>query len=809
MLNGVVWGDGGKLTSAEDRAARRRALAQQLARGADTSPVAHWTQGAARVLNSLADVTEERRLSKEQEEADKSGMASLTGLMGGGGFPAMAAVGGAPVATGSATGSAAVSGNVGKGPAAFQEIGPRIKSDLMRDFGLAPEQAAGIVGNLAHESGGFGTLQEIKPMIPGSRGGFGYAQWTGPRRRQFESWAAENKLDPASYEANYGFLKHELANTGEGRVLDRIRQTNDPTQATRIFSDVFLRPGIPGMGSREKWTQRALAFSQQPQMASNMPVVSPGNGAAPMPLARQQAETAQMPMAGPQSNEGLAQDGAGELQAGGSGMMAEPAVYRDQLNNVPTGDLMQRGPMPEIPADLDVSRLITPASQPSVAQGFAPSPDQAAPMAQEAGINPAASVAPSRDTGPLPPENAMPQQAPMMQPQRPMAMGFNPAMGGENGISPQMFADAEFAAREGRPVPGMMPQGQAQAAPTMSPVQSVAAAMPQGGPQMAAQAPEQPSAVQRVAGAMPPGDRLAQLATIAANPSISPQIRTVAATMWQKESERMNRDPRDSTLKDLQIRKAERDLKDRPNTEIIRDPNTGEVLAIDKNNPGAGAQVIRPGGPSSQAPTTRTIKQPDGSEVAVQWNPQSKAWEPMAAPQGGNAVRAPAKLTEQQSKDLVYYNRGIQALETMGDGAALTGGQGLVGATVGQVPVLGNYAKSEAYQMAEQAGRNFLNSILRKDTGAAITTDEMNNYGSVFLPQPGNSAELIKQKAEARKQAIDAIRDGLGPADVLALGQRLTRREDARTPAPDRPGNAAPQPSPAPAQGGFRVLKVE
>jgi hypothetical protein len=375
----------------------------------------------------------------------------------------------------------------------------------------------------------------------------------------------------------------------------------------------------------------------------------------------------------------------------------------------------------------------------------------------------------------------MQQPTPMMQPQRPMAMGFNPAMGGENGISPQMFADAEFAAREGRPAPGMMPQGQAQAAPAMSPVQSVAAAMPQGGAQMAAQAPEQPSPVQRVAGAIPPGDRLAQLATIAANPSISPQIRTVAATMWQRESERMNRDPNETRFKELQIRKAERDLESRPNTEIIRDPNTGEVLAIDKNNPGAGAVVVRPGGASSQAPTTRTIKQPDGSEVAVQWSPQSKTWEPMPAPQGGNAVRAPVKLTEQQSKDLVYYNRGIQALDELGTGEALTE---LSGATLGQIPVAGNFIKSDKYQIQEQAAQNFLATILRKDTGAAITKDEIGIYGNVFLPQPGNPPEVLKQKDRARRQAIDAIRDGLGPAEVLALGQRLVTRPEAQTPSP-------------------------
>lgn len=256
--------------------------------------------------------------------------------------------------------STPVSGNVGKGPSAFQEIGPRIKSDLMRDFGLSTAQAAGIVGNLAHESGGFGTLQEINPMIPGSRGGYGYAQWTGPRRRQFESWAAENKLDPASYDANYGFLKHELANTSEGRVLDRIGQTNDPTQATRIFSDVFLRPGIPGMDSREKWTQRALAFSQQPQMASGLPAVTPGPG----------AQQASLSNADPRPYRGqlnsIPSDGIGMIYGpyrGPSGEIGEiRGPYRGELNGIPSDELVRPIPYRRQLNDIPSNELVRPAA---------------------------------------------------------------------------------------------------------------------------------------------------------------------------------------------------------------------------------------------------------------------------------------------------------------------------------------------------------------------------------------------------------------------------------------------------------------
>nr|WP_321482720.1 phage tail tip lysozyme [uncultured Cohaesibacter sp.] len=136
------------------------------------------------------------------------------------------------------------------------EIGQRLMGDLQKDFDLSPEQAAGFVGNLAHESGGFQTLQEVDPTVAGSRGGFGYAQWTGDRRKQFEDFAKRNNLDPSSYEANYGFLKFELTNTKEGQFLDQLRKAGDARSATEIVSNSFLRPGIPNMESRYKWAER-------------------------------------------------------------------------------------------------------------------------------------------------------------------------------------------------------------------------------------------------------------------------------------------------------------------------------------------------------------------------------------------------------------------------------------------------------------------------------------------------------------------------------------------------------------------------
>ena len=64
----------------------------------------------------------------------------------------------------------------------YAQRAPMIMADLKRELGLTHEQAAGLVGNLGYESAGFKALQEGRPIS--GAGGFGYAQWTGPRRTQ-------------------------------------------------------------------------------------------------------------------------------------------------------------------------------------------------------------------------------------------------------------------------------------------------------------------------------------------------------------------------------------------------------------------------------------------------------------------------------------------------------------------------------------------------------------------------------------------------------------------------------------------------
>lgn len=153
----------------------------------------------------------------------------------------------------------------------WNALAPIVIQRLSADLDLTPQQAAGVVGQLGHESAGLQAINETNPVVPGSRGGFGWAQWTGPRRKAFESWATENKADVADPEANYQFLLHELKDTPEGRVLPALRAAPDAQAAGRLFTDQFLRPGVPAYDSRDSWTQRALNFVLPAAQAGTLP----------------------------------------------------------------------------------------------------------------------------------------------------------------------------------------------------------------------------------------------------------------------------------------------------------------------------------------------------------------------------------------------------------------------------------------------------------------------------------------------------------------------------------------------------------
>lgn len=141
--------------------------------------------------------------------------------------------------------------------AKFNRLAPSLTDKLCRDLDISAMDAFAILGNLGHESGGFEKLQEITPTVKGSRGGWGWAQWTGIRRRNFEAWAKKRGHALDSDEANYVYLIHELTNTSERAAIPKLKAATTLRDKVIAFENAFLRAGIKHHDSRYQWALRA------------------------------------------------------------------------------------------------------------------------------------------------------------------------------------------------------------------------------------------------------------------------------------------------------------------------------------------------------------------------------------------------------------------------------------------------------------------------------------------------------------------------------------------------------------------------
>ena len=69
----------------------------------------------------------------------------------------------------------------------------------------------------------------------------------------------------------------------------------------------------------------------------------------------------------------------------------------------------------------------------------------------------------------------------------------------------------------------------------------------------------------------------------------------------------------------------------------------------------------------------------------------------------------------------------------------------------------GNYIQSPEYQQYEQARRDFVNSVLRRESGAVISDDEFKNAERQYFPAPGDTKTVIDQKRRNRETALHGM----------------------------------------------------
>ena len=199
-------------------------------------------------------------------------------------------------------------------------------------------------------------------------------------------------------------------------------------------------------------------------------------------------------------------------------------------------------------------------------------------------------------------------------------------------------------------------------------------------------------------------------------------------------------------------------------------------------------------------PTFGDVKNRVGTGYVWDYDPTTGEYRtdeqgrPRAIPIEGAKTTAPSEI---QGKAAFFADRLDQVegiLDTPGeDGRPLDEqGTSLGQAALGAVPFgLGNIGRTEEYQKYDQARRNFINAVLRRESGAVIAEEEFDNANKQYFPQPGDTPQVIAQKRKNRDDALTAMKRDAGP---------LYRQERERRP-PEQP--AAPIP---PAEGGGGVM---
>lgn len=78
-----------------------------------------------------------------------------------------------------------------------------------------------------------------------------------------------------------------------------------------------------------------------------------------------------------------------------------------------------------------------------------------------------------------------------------------------------------------------------------------------------------------------------------------------------------------------------------------------------------------------------------------------------------------------------------------------------------------NWSKPDWFQQQEQAERNFINAVLRRESGAVISPSEFEEGRRQYFPQPGDGAETLAQKKRSRQTVLDSYIKEAGSASAI------------------------------------------
>lgn len=247
----------------------------------------------------------------------------------------------------------------------------------------------------------------------------------------------------------------------------------------------------------------------------------------------------------------------------------------------------------------------------------------------------------------------------------------------------------------------------------------------------------------------------------------------------QSELGRMNREEQArNALRDVMAAGGETDMASLARAVLPYDPNTGiGLIRAGREEQRQQALLDRTGGTGVNAPQGYRWTQ-DGNLEAI---PGGGA-DPMVLAQMErikNTNREPKPLTETQGNAVGFGMRAQEAqrqIEDLANQGVMTGS--LIKQGVESLPLIGGalgmaanaLVASPEQQQVEQAQRNFVNALLRKESGAAISPGEFDNARRQYFAQPGDSPQVLEQKRANRETAINALRVQAGPGAANIQG---------------------------------------
>lgn len=175
-------------------------------------------------------------------------------------------------------------------------VGPQDVIGGLQGRGIPTHIAEAFAMNIQDESAFNTSVNEANPTVPGSRGGFGLIQWTGPRRKGLEAFAEAQGKPADDLDVQLDFLVQELGGT-ESAAWTRISAASTKEEAAALILNEFLRPAESHRESREaKYLGGAGGFEARSgttgEPSGEAPVLSLDSGASEVPKGRDGASTA-------------------------------------------------------------------------------------------------------------------------------------------------------------------------------------------------------------------------------------------------------------------------------------------------------------------------------------------------------------------------------------------------------------------------------------------------------------------------------------------------------------------------------------